>query len=94
MLFGVALPLPPDSFEFKLTALSLGAGGARGFRPPAAGLFAGGAGGVGLAFRAGLGAPFACETVMLGEGTGRAAAGGGGGGGGGAAARAGSCSST
>lgn len=48
-----------------LTALSrAGAGGASGLRPPATGLFAGGAGGVGLAFTAGFGAPFACGRTI------------------------------
>jgi len=57
-----------------LTALSLGAGGGAGFLP--AGLFPGGAGGLGLAFRPGLEAPLVIVPLAM-DATG---AGGGGGG--------------
>ena len=69
----------------RLTALSLaGAGGGNGFLPPAAGLFAGGAGGVGLVFNPGRMACFALQLVTAERmsGVGRGAVGGGGGGGG------------
>lgn len=71
-----------------LTALSLaiGAGRGAGFRPPATGLLAGGAGGVGLALTAaaagGRALPFMPLAMGGGGGTDRAACGGGGGGGG------------
>lgn len=63
VLLGVALPLSPPDGVVRLTALSLaGVGGGSGFLPPAAGRFAGGAGGVGLAFAAGA---FACLEMPL-----------------------------
>lgn len=63
VLLGVALPLSPPDGVVKLTALSrAGVGGGKGFLPPAAGLFAGGAGGVGLAFAVGR---FACFGMPL-----------------------------
>lgn len=99
MLLGVALPesvpLPGRSESLpRLTALSLaGVGGGNGFLAPAAGLFTGGAGGVGLARTAGAGDGFRCVPFVSGvaakAGVARAgAAGGGGGGGGGGGARA------
>lgn len=96
MLFGVARPLSPPVPLVKLTALSLaGAGGGRGLRPPAAGLLAGGAGGVGFALMAGagFGAPLIlirglmAGLLMFGVVRGAGAAAGGGGGGGGGAGR-------
>ena len=86
ILFGVARPESVPLPVLRLTALSLaGAGGGKGFLPPAAGLLTGGAGGVGLArvVDAGLGAPFTAAAAA-GVGTGLAGAAGGGGGGGGA----------
>jgi hypothetical protein len=99
VLFGVALPLSPPEGVVKLTALSLvGVGGGSGFLPPAAGLFAGGAGGVGLTFAdgagAGLGIPFVTAECVLGLARGAAGGTGGGGGGGGARLCSGSISST
>lgn len=48
-LFGVLRPLSvPLPFALTLMPESRGAGGGAGFLPPAAGLLAGGAGGVGL----------------------------------------------
>lgn len=91
LLFGVALPLSVPLPGPKLTALSLaGAGGGRGFRPPAAappatGRLDGGAGGVGLPV-AGLGvraAPIPLPSPLpltAREARGGAAGGGGGGG--------------
>lgn len=69
ILLGVTLPLSPPDGVVKLTALSLaGVGGGRGFLPPAAGLFAGGAGGVGLDLAAvGEGLWVACFEVRVGS---------------------------
>jgi hypothetical protein len=75
-LFGVARPLPPESCEFILTALSRGAGGGAGFLPAIFGRLAGGAGGAGLA----LAAAAVAAPLMEGTGLALAAAGGGGGG--------------
>lgn len=76
---GVTEPLPVGVPPFEYP-LSLGVLGAAGLR--AAGRFAGGAGGVGLALTAG--APFAFAAAGAGGGGGLEAAGGAGGGGGGA----------
>ena len=80
MLFGVARPESVPDPVPKLTALSLTGGVGAGFLPPATGLFAGGAGGVGFALAA------ACWgsawPLNAADGTGRAGAAGGGGGGG------------
>lgn len=102
ILLGVALPesvplLGRSESPPRLTALSLaGVGGGNGFLAPAAGLFTGGAGGVGLARIAGAGDGFRCVPFVSGvaakAGVARAGAAGGGGGGGGA--RACSISST
>ena len=77
---GVAAPLPVGVPPFEYP-LSRGVSGAAGF-VRFAGLLAGGAGGVGLAFTAG--APFAFAAAGAGGGGGRVAAAGAGGGGGGA----------
>lgn len=94
ILFGVALPesvplLGRSESEPRLTALSLaGVGGGKGFLAIAAGLFIGGAGGVGLARAAGVGDSLRSVPLVSGvaasAGVGRAGASGGGGGGGGA----------
>lgn len=70
---GVARPLaPPDeSCELMLTALSR-VGGARGLRPAAVGLFAGGAGGAGLAFAAATALPLGAAFGATGGGGGGA----------------------
>jgi hypothetical protein len=92
ILLGVALPesvplLGRSESDPRLTALSrAGVGGGKGFLAPAAGLFTGGAGGVGLARTAGAGdvlrsVPFVSD-VAANAGVGRAGATGGGGGGG------------
>lgn len=75
---GVAAPLPVGvpPFEYPLSLGVFGAAGLVRF----AGLFAGGAGGVGFAFTAGV--PFALPAAGAGGGGARAAAGAGGGGGG------------
>lgn len=75
---GVAAPLPlgVPPFEYPLSLGASGAGGAL-FLPT--GLFAGGAGGVGLAFTAG--APFVFAAAGVGGGGGRVVVAGGGGGG-------------
>lgn len=79
-LLGVLRPLSV-SLPFALTLIpeSRGAGGGAGFRPPATGLFAGGAGGVGLFFTTG---PWPLDFTVAGGGgggVGRIATGGGGG---------------
>ena len=82
MLLGVARPLSVPEGVLKLTPLSrAGVGGGSVLRPPAAGRFAGGTGGPGLALTAGAAAlrmPFGMtEGVFC---AGRGAVGGGGGG--------------
>ena len=64
-----------------LTALSLGAGGGRGFLPAAVGRLAGGAGGVGFALTAGLVVPLAATPLVDGGGGGTCRIAGGAGGG-------------
>ena len=78
VLSGVPLPLSPFVMLLMLTALSLGAGGGAGFFPM--GLFAGGAGGVGLAFAAAAGLDAIPLAAGRGGGGTRAATGGGAGG--------------
>lgn len=70
---GVARPLAPpeESCELMLTALSR-VGGARGLRPAAIGLFAGGAGGAGLAFAAATALPLGAAFGATGGGGGGA----------------------
>jgi hypothetical protein len=104
MLLGVALPesvplLGRSESVPRLTALSLaGVGGGNGFLALAAGLFTGGAGGVGLARTAGAGDGFRSVPFVSGvaakAGVARAGAAGGGGGGGGGARACCSISST
>lgn len=80
---GVLRPLfSPLPLPFMLIPESRGAGGGAGLRPAAAGLFAGGAGGVGLPLTAEPFAPLGLETPGGGGGgVGRMTGAGGGGGG-------------